>query len=90
MYLTKRLNAFFIIHITDINNWVTTLSAYVLGRTIIDISTHTDSNNFFNFILQHILTNTASFDSFGKFLHKVNIITKLASRSYYRFLKYNY
>ena len=90
MYLTKRLNAFFIVHITDINNWVANLSAFALGRNVINISTHKNWKGFFNSILQHILINSASFDNCNRFIHYVNFISKLASRSYYRFLKYNY
>lgn len=89
-YLTNRLNAFFIIYMTDIKNWVLNLSAFTLERYVIDISMYNNWNYFFNFILQHILINKSCFNKINLFKQYVPLITKLASRSYYRFIKYNY
>lgn len=89
-YLTRRLNASSPTYTTDINNWVLSLSAFTLGRYVIDISTQGGSiKHSLNLILQHILINKVSFDKF-RFKQYVPLITKLASRSYYRFIKYNY
>ena len=40
--------------------------------------------------MQHILINKTCFDKISRFRQYVPLITKLASRSYYRFIKYNY
>lgn len=90
IYFTNRLNSFFIIFNSDISNLLIDLSVFLINGKLINFRSHPHFNKLFTFILRLIIVSVAIFEKIDRFRRPYPFLLKLASRSYYRFLKYSY